>query len=303
MEQFKKITYDDYATLKEYITLRSHTVCDYSIGNIILWSDVYQTRYAIADGFLFIQFSYNGEVHFAFPHGKGDLKKAFEWLAEYCREQNLPMHINIIDSSMYEEINQLFPDQYDIIYSRDNADYIYNISDLAELAGKKYHKKKNHINRFMKDNTDWSYEPITDENTPDVILMVKEWCKANQCCDDPDKAAEICVAIHGLMHRKELCMIGGILKIQGRIVAMTMGEAADDQKTFIIHFEKAFADVNGAYPMINQQFILHELMNYTYVNREEDLGIEGLRQAKESYYPVFLAEAGMLIEKSSVTNK
>ncbi len=297
MDIFKKITYDDYATLKEYITLRSHNVCDYSLGNLILWSDVYHTMYAIADEFLFIKFSYNEETHFAFPHGKGDLKKAFEWLEGYCSEQNIPMKLNVIDSTMFDEINAIYPDKYDITYSRDNADYIYNVSDLAELAGKKYHKKKNHVNRFIKENPDWSYERISDENTEETIKMVKEWCKANECCDDPDKAAEICVAIHGLMHRNELHMIGAILRVKDRIVAMTMGEPADDGKTFVIHFEKAFTDVNGAYPMINQQFILNELMSYSYVNREEDLGVEGLRKAKESYYPAFLAETGLLTEK------
>ena len=91
-------------------------------------------------------------------------------------------------------------------------------------------------------------------------------------------------------------MIGGIIKIEERIVALTLGERLSND-TFDIHFEKAFADVDGAYPMINQQFIIHELSDYTYVNREEDMGVEGLRRAKESYRPAYMAEKGILTKK------
>jgi len=296
MEQFKKIAIEDADILAKYLSMRKHRACDYSVGNLILWADVYNTQIAVSQGMLFIKYVKDEDVFFAFPMGEGDLKQSFEWLFAYCKKQNVKFKMNIIEPYMFEEIKKLYPGKYEVSYSRDDADYVYNVEDLKNLAGKKYHGKKNHVNKFIKTHEGWSYEKITEENTEECIEMVKEWCVVNGCCDDKSKAAEICILINGLKHRKRLNMIGGIIRTAERIVALTIGEKSGDDM-FIIHFEKAFADVDGAYQMINQQFIIHELAGYTYVNREEDLGIKGLRKAKESYYPAFMAEKGVLIKK------
>ncbi|MGB4661411.1 MAG: phosphatidylglycerol lysyltransferase domain-containing protein [Mobilitalea sp.] len=300
MEQFKKVTVEDRDILAKYLNLNQHRACDYSVANIVLWSDVYNTKYAIAQNTLFIKFMRGQDTYFSYPMGDfqngGDLKQAFEWMRSYCEERNIELKINIIEPAMFEEIEKVFPNEYEIAYQRDSADYVYLIEDLKNLSGKKYHGKKNHINKFLKTNEDWTYESISDENTDECIKMVEEWCVENKCCEDKAKADEICVLINGLRYREKLNMIGGIIKTSGRIVALTMGEKSGEDM-FIIHFEKAFADIDGAYPLINQQFIIHELSDYKYVNREEDMGIEGLRKAKESYKPVFMAEKGILIKK------
>jgi len=298
MEQFKKITIADRDLLTKYLSMVKHRACDYSTGNLILWSDVYNTQYAIAQDMLLIKYGKGEDNYFAYPMGTGDLKQSFEWMLAYCKENNLEFKMNAIEPYMFEEIEKLYHGQYEISYIRDNADYIYNIEDLKNLAGKKYHGKKNHVNKFLKINENWAYESITDENTKECIDMVKEWCVENRCCEDKSKADEICILINGLKHRKELNMIGGIIRTAGRIVALTIGEKSGDDM-FIIHFEKAFADVEGAYQMINQQFIIHELSHYTYVNREEDMGVIGLRKAKESYHPAFMAEKGVLTQNLS----
>lgn len=296
MEIFKKITIKDKDIIKRYLTMRNHNACDYSTANLVLWSSVYNTQFAVVDDTLFIKFVSNGIDYFAFPIGSGDLKKAFAWLYDYCKEQNIELRMHVIEPEMFEEIEKVFPGEYEITYKRDNADYVYEVEALKNLSGKKYHGKKNHVNKFLKTYEDWQYEPITDENTEECIDMVKEWCVVNGCCEDRDKAAEICVLIKGLNYREELNMVGGAIRVSGKIVAMTLGEKSNDDM-FIIHFEKAFSNVEGAYPMINQQFILHELLDYKYVNREEDMGLEGLRKAKESYHPVFMAEKGYLTRK------
>jgi len=300
MEQFKKVTVEDRDILAKYLNLNQHRACDYSVANIVLWSDVYDTQYTIAQDTLFIKFMRGKDTYFSYPmadfQNGGDLKLAFAWLQSYCEERNLELKINIIEPAMFEEIEKVFPNEYEIAYQRDNADYVYLVEDLKNLSGKKYHGKKNHINKFLKTNEDWTYERISDENTDECIKMVEEWCVENRCCEDKSKADEICVLINGLRYREKLDLIGGIIKTSGRIIALTMGEKSGDDM-FIIHFEKAFAGVDGAYPMINQQFIIHELLDYKYVNREEDMGVEGLRKAKESYKPVFMAEKGILIKK------
>jgi len=296
MEQFRKITLEDKDTLEKFINGCKHRACDYCVGNLILWADIYNTEFAIAKGMLFIKFAVGQDNYFAYPMGDGDLKEAFQWMFDYCEEQNIEFKMHIVEPEMFKDIEINFPGQYEISYKRDIADYVYNIEELKNLSGKKYHGKKNHINKFLKTNSDWSYERISGANTEECIEMVKEWCVVNGCCADKSKADEICVLINGLRHREELNLIGGIIRTSGRIVALTMGEKSGDDM-FVVHFEKAFAEVQGAYPMINQQFIINELSSYTYVNREEDLGLEGLRRAKESYHPAFMVEKGIVLKR------
>lgn len=295
-EKFRKITIEDAGILAKYLGMRKHRACDYSVANLVLWSDVYNTEFTVENDMLFIKFTAGDNTYFAFPMGNGDLKEAFEWLFSFCEDNKMELKMNLIEPDMFDEIEKIYPGQFQVSYIRDNADYVYNIEDLKNLSGKKYHGKKNHINKFLKTNENWTYESISDANTQDCIEMVKEWCRVNGCCEDESKAAEICVLIRGLKNRSELNMKGGIIRVDGKIVALTMGERSSDDM-FIIHFEKAFADIQGAYPMINQQFIINELSEYTYVNREEDMGVEGLRKAKESYYPEFMAEKGVMVRK------
>lgn len=123
--------------------------------------------------------------------------------------------------------------------------------------------------------------------------MALEWRNRNGCEEDEEKSAEICVTLNSLRLFEELKLRGGLIRAGGRVVAFTIGEPVCDD-TMVVHIEKAFADVQGAYPIINQQFLVHEAAEYRYVNREEDLGEEGLRKAKESYHPVFLQEKGVV---------
>ena len=174
---------------------------------------------------------------------------------------------------------------------------MYETEKLASLAGKKLHGKRNHINKFKALYPDWSYEPLNDDNVEDCFQMALKWRNKNGCEDDPEKNAEMCVTLNSLRLYKELGLKGGVLKADGKIVAFTVGEPVSDD-TFVVHIEKAFAEVDGAYPMINQQFVQHECMEYEYVNREEDTGAEGLRKAKLSYRPAFLEEKGIVKEWS-----
>lgn len=296
MENFRNITIEDAPILAKYLAAAKHRACDYSVANLVLWSEVYGTEMTIYNDTLFIRFKSGEKTYYAFPMGSMDTKEAVEALLEYCRQNSVEFRMNLVEPEMFAKLEELFPGRFEVTYIRDNADYIYNIEDLMNLSGKKYHGKKNHINKFLKTNEDWVYEKVSDDNLEECIDMVKEWCRQNGCCEDKSKSAEICVLIKGLKNREALGMKGGIIRTGQKIVALTMGEASGEDM-FIIHFEKAFADVQGAYPMINQQFIINELSGYRYVNREEDMGIEGLRKAKESYYPAFMAEKGVVTEK------
>ena len=137
---------------------------------------------------------------------------------------------------------------------------------------------------------------MTRENLEDCFQMALKWRKENECEDDDEKRGEMCVALNSLRLFEELHLTGGVLRIDGEVVAFTIGEPICED-TYVVHIEKAYADVQGAYTMINQQFVEHECMNYKYVNREDDTGAEGLRKAKLSYRPVYMVEKGDVTEK------
>ena len=168
---------------------------------------------------------------------------------------------------------------------------MYETEKLITLSGKKLHGKRNHINKFKSVYSDWCYERITDENVAECVEMAQKWRIMNGCEDDPDKEAEFCVTLNALRLRKELDLTGGLLRANGEVIAFTLGEPGGND-TFIVHIEKAYAEGQGAYPMINREFAAYFAKDYKYINREEDLGEEGLRKAKLSYYPAMIYEKG-----------
>ena len=197
---------------------------------------------------------------------------------------------------MFAQLETFFPGKFQIEYDRDEADYVYEREKLETLSGKKLHGKRNHINKFKSVHEDWDYETLTEDNVEECFQMALKWRNLNGCEDDEEKNAEMCVSLNSLRLFRELNLVGGVLRVEGEIVAFTMGEKLCED-TFVVHIEKAYADVDGAYPMINQQFVQHECMDYQYVNREEDTGADGLRQAKMSYRPAFLEEKGYVTLK------
>lgn len=293
---FKKPEIEDVNRLRDFLSDAGVNACDYTPANLYLWSEVYNTEIAYTEHALYIRYMNDGEYYFSFPIAKKRLKEAFDNLMHDCERKETAFQLGIVEPWMFEIIDKLYPGQFKITYNRDSADYVYSTELLAALAGKKYHGKKNHINKFKKTYEKWTYESINRENCLECIEMVKSWGMENDCFNDRSKADEMCIMIKGIKHMEELSMKGGLIRIGDKVAAVTLGEPVND-KMFVIHFEKAFANIQGAYPMINQQFILHELMDYEYVNREEDMGLEGLRKAKESYNPEFMVQKGVVTRK------
>ena len=211
----------------------------------------------------------------------------------WYEEQNLEFHLMNVTQEQFGVLEELYPGKFTIEYDRDVADYVYEVEKLINLSGKKYHGKKNHINKFKKLYPDWSYESITKDNVEECFQMALKWRNANGCDEHEGKNAEMCVTLNSLRLFEELNLRGGLLRANGEVVAFSIGEPVCDD-TIVVHIEKAYADVQGAYPMINQQFLIHEAADFKYVNREEDTGDEGLRKAKESYKPAFLQEKGLV---------
>ena len=219
---------------------------------------------------------------------------------QYSAQRNVPFQMYNVTPEYYAQLEEWYPGRFQIEDVRDDADYVYESEKLATLSGKKLHGKRNHINKFKATYEGrWSYEKMTRDNVEDCFQMALKWREENGCEEDSEKRSEMCVTLNSLRLLEELELTGGVLRIDDEVVAFTIGEPIC-KDTFVVHIEKAFADVQGAYPMINQQFVEHECMNYRYINREEDTGSEGLRKAKLSYRPAFMVEKGYVTEIESV---
>ena len=252
--------------------------------------------FALIENTLVFRSTGHGEAY-TFPAGEPtDVKHALDFLREDTKKRSVPFVLYHITQAQFEQLEDWYPGRFEIEFDRDIADYIYESEKLATLSGKKLHAKRNHINKFKATHENWSYETMSEENLEECFQMALKWRNENNCDEDHEKNAEMCVTLNALRLFKELELTGGILRIDGEIVAFTIGEELSED-TFVVHIEKAFADIQGAYPMINQQFVEHECMKYKYINREEDTGSEGLRKAKLSYRPAFLEEKGIVKER------
>lgn len=295
--EFKRPELEDKELISSYFAKALGRSCERTFVNVYLWSRHYKVKFAVIEDALVFRDEGDGFA-FSYPAGKDEaVKKALEALMEYCRERKCPFRLYNVTEEHFAQLCGWFPDRFQIRYDRDAADYVYETEKLATLAGKKLHGKRNHINKFKALYPDWSYESLNDDNVEECFQMALKWRNQNGCDDDAEKNAEMCVTLNSLRLYKELGLRGGVLKIGEKIAAFSVGEPLCSD-TFVVHIEKAFPDIEGAYPMINQQFVLHECMDYTYVNREEDTGAEGLRKAKLSYRPVFMVEKGIVTEKT-----
>ena len=271
--QFKRAELEDQEIISHYFEHHTSRSCERTFANVYLWSRQYPVKWAI-------------------------IKNALEEMIEYSKAKGRPFLMYNVTPEYFAQLEEWYPGRFQIEYDRDSADYVYESEKLATLSGKKLHGKRNHINKFKSLFEDrWSYESMTKDNLEECFQMALKWRTENDCEDDDEKRGEMCVALNSLRLFEELHLTGGVLRIDGKVVAFTIGEPICED-TYVVHIEKAYADVQGAYTMINQQFVEHECMNYKYVNREDDTGAEGLRKAKLSYRPAFMVEKGDVTEKA-----
>jgi len=223
-----------------------------------------------------------------FPAGRGDLKLLVDMLMEEALEEGRDFKMAGVEADRALLLQQLYPGLFEVSPLRNSWDYIYKMGDLSDLRGKHYQPKRNHIARF-EEQPDWSYERLDARNIPECVAMNREWCVQMGCFGNDSLRQEVCVAETGLHYFDELGLEGALLRVGGKVVAYTVGEPLNSD-TYIVHVEKAFPDVRGAYPMINREFVRDRMASFAYVNREDDAGDQGLRSAKSSYRPVFMQE-------------
>lgn len=284
---YKEITPANKEAITSITQKSDRQNCDLSFSNLCSWRFLFQTEYALADGILVFRFRSEDQIIYMMPVGEGDPLPVLEAILEECRVGNYPFLMRGVCQQHLPLLEALMPGKFEFSTDRNYHDYIYLRNDLAKLRGKRFQPKRNHVNRFMKTYPDWSYVSITPDRVPECLEMERRWCIANNCEQMEGLGNERQAVIYALTHFEELGLTGGILRVNGEIVAFTFGMPINED-TFGVHVEKADSDIEGAYAVINQQFARHIPEQYTYLNREEDLGIEGLRKAKLSYQPVLI---------------
>lgn len=287
MLNFKQPEKDDREWISRCFSYAHSMNCEYTFGNIYLWRAAYKTLVAHYDGFVICRWISESGPAYSLPIGDGDFRAAVNEIISDARSLGFRARIYGVTETYKSLLLSDFPGEFSFEYDPGNNDYIYNASDLATLSGKKYHSKRNHIANFKRNNPDWRFEDIDESNISECITLHTSWITDKDDSDDEaDFSLEFEAVLTGFEHYKELGFKGGLIRVAGSPVAYTYGEALNS-RCFVTHFEKAPADIQGAYAIINQEFAKRLLEDgYTYINREEDLGIEGLRKAKQSYKPV-----------------
>jgi len=286
--QFKNITINDKEIIEKYTKQNNYFLCDYCFTDIFIWRYNYSTKYCVKDGFLFLRVKSHEEKNemYLCPIGTGDLKKAILSIIDNTKKKKIPFVMLSIPEKIKKDIEKIFPDTFNFEENRNNADYIYLAEDLINLKGKKFHSKRNFINRFKETYKDrWEFEDITEENANEVFKYQLKWYEENRKTENSSLFSELSAIALALKNFKKLGLKGGILRIDGKITAFTLGSKSFDNM-YTIQIEKADHTINGSYQMINNEFAKRNFTNIEYVDREEDLGIEGLRKAKLSYNPV-----------------
>ncbi len=287
---YSPITAEDKARFEAYLFAEEGRGCEFSFANLYLWGD---QRFSEMHGHLVLFSKFGKRTVYPYPLGTGSKKEVLDAILADAHARGIRCLITGISPAAKAEIELLYPDRFRFTSDTGTFDYVYAINDLADLPGKKYHAKRNHLARFAEAYPNARTEVLTEENLPAAAEMLAEWY-AERTVEDPhaDFALERAAAERALCEREALALEGMILRDGEDVLAVTIGSRMSAD-TFDVHFEKARRGVQGAYAEINRAFaryIREKYPSVRYLNREEDMGIEGLRQAKRSYHPLWQIE-------------
>ena len=292
---FKDIDMESRELLNPYFDLVDYEACEYCFNTLYMWQHLYKTGYYIGDGFAVIVAENEGNTFSILPLAKKeDMPRVIQFIIDYFEEEQKKIYFRGITREVVEFLKENYPGKFDYTEERDLFDYVYDGDNMRELKGRKNVKKRNHINYFLKEYEGRYAYRLLDEKDFDACLeLMEEWTSNKEENNAiSEEIEEELIGIKKLFAHynilKDKLKIAGIF-IDGKLEAFTMGEYINPNMA-LIHIEKANPNIRGLYPFINQQFLVHEFSDAEFVNREEDLGVEGLRKAKLSYHPVRFVE-------------
>ncbi len=297
MIEFKSITIGDKELITSYTLPSQEQDCDLAFANLYSWQFMTDSAYALVGNQLVIRLNHPTEGHEYFlPFGSGNPETIIEELERMANRVGERLCLRGVTPEIQYILEQKYPSEFDYTEERDLFDYIYNRLDLMELHGKNYQPKRNHVNKFHKTYA-FTCSPLTPEHIPACLAFEADWCKRhsfNECDMIRNERRALTTAFR---HWEELSLSGIVIHIDGQIVAFTFGSPIN-RNTFGVHYEKADIAIDGSYAAINQLFASQIPEQYEFINREEDLGISGLRQAKLSYHPTLLLPKTRAVKKN-----
>lgn len=294
LDLFKPLEFEDKEVFDEILHQDPPLISELTFSNLYMWRHKHRPAWRIWEKCLLIVFQPQGRASFGlFPVGRGNKKEALDFLlGEICRTAP-DAKICLVDEKNLKTLPN--PEQFRIEPDKDNSDYVYLTQDLIALSGKKYHRKKNHLNQFIRNNQ-YEYRPLDEDLLEDLLEMQEEWCRMRECVEHPSLSDEDSTVREALSRFGQLDYTGGAVLIDGMVQAFSLGEPLNED-TAVIHIEKANPAIPGLYAAINHLFLRNSWSHMKYVNREQDLGIDGLRKAKESYYPNHMINKYTLIPR------
>lgn len=293
MLEFREININDIKWVNELLKQSDFMGCEYSFANNMAWRRLNNSKICRYKDF-YIVMSDDENMAFTFPAGSGDYVDVLSQMREYAQSRKKPFKIWNASESQIEYIRENFSDRFKVICDDTQYDYIYSAQDLIDMSGKKFHGKKNHINAFKKYN--WSFSEITEKDFDDCIAFcVEDYVKNDRAQTTSGISEQFAIDTY-FMNYRELELMGGLLRVDGNIAAVSIGERLNSD-TLVVHIEKADTQYRGSYAAMCNEFAIHFAVGYKYINREEDLGIQGLRKSKRSYNPLFQLKKDIVIFK------
>ena len=300
MLKFEPVTIDIADKLLQFVQPEKTRSCDYTPGNLIMWARFMDYRYAIEEDTLFISCKSQNDMKseaFLPPIGKMELKEAVATLKAHCENTGKELRLTAVPQEFVEELQSILP-HFECEELENWSDYVYDIQKLATLQGKALNKKRNRYNKFITEQPAYTYNRCTADDITDVVkfLASNRECQHNR--EDNMRCYEHWQCMATVRNLLKYEQPAGVLRIDGKITAFTLGEVFND--TLFVHIEKADHNIAGASEAINRLFvndILAEHPELVYANREEDLGDPGLRQVKRAYNPVMMVQRYEMYQK------
>jgi len=287
---FRPFDVEDRELYEKFLMGESERGCEFSFANLYLWG---RQNFAVAHDHIVLFSQFDRKSVYPYPIGKGDKKAVIDAIIDDSRSRGIPCRITGLGETAMRTITDIYPNQFRFHCDEGSFDYVYDINDLAELKGKKYHGKRNHLHRFKENFPAYRVEALGEENINAVRQMTEEWY-STKLAENPhgDYHMERAALEKAFRQHKELGMNGLVLMDGDVVLAVTLGSRLSAD-TIDVHFEKALSGVDGVYTAINHEFakyIRNKYPSIKFLNREEDMGIEGLRKAKKSYRPHHMVE-------------
>lgn len=284
---FKSLTLEDRAVLEPVLWQWQPQASEYTFTNLFIWRGRYRVSWSLCGPWvLFLCEDPHRGLCGLQPVGsdpeEGVVREFLRWMAERVG----PAQARIV--RVEERWANVLQGAANLIVEPepDQFDYVYRTSDLVQLAGRKYHSKRNHVNRALRELNP-VYEPLQDRHVPACMEVARKWCEARRCCEDLGLLDEWDAVREALCHFSALRAEGGVVLVDGKVEAFAIGEPLNSE-TAVIHLEKANPEIPPLFALINQQFCAHRWAEVPFINREQDLGDPGLRRAKESYHPHYM---------------